>query len=186
MKRNSCGLGRLLAAWGFAMAMLGGMGGCAPSPSTAGSEAGETLYVQPSALNARSDPSTDAPVVQKLPEGAALRVVERSGDWTKVEQGSDSFWVASRHIGTTQPVSRRISGSASQSASSLAVHPMALASAMPSKAGIKKSAKKKKKRRASSGIYSGGSCPCNGGTVCIGPRGGRYCITSGGNKRYGV
>lgn len=34
--------------------------------------------------------------------------------------------------------------------------------------------------------YSGGSCPCSGGNVCIGPRGGRYCITSGGNKRYGV
>ena len=31
-----------------------------------------------------------------------------------------------------------------------------------------------------------GSCPCNGGDVCVGPRGGRYCITSGGNKRYGV
>lgn len=31
-----------------------------------------------------------------------------------------------------------------------------------------------------------GRCPCNGGDVCVGPRGGRYCITSGGNKRYGV
>jgi hypothetical protein len=31
-----------------------------------------------------------------------------------------------------------------------------------------------------------GECPCNGGKVCVGPRGGRYCITSGGNKRYGV
>lgn len=29
-------------------------------------------------------------------------------------------------------------------------------------------------------------CPCGGGNVCVGPRGGRYCITSGGNKRYGV
>ena len=28
-------------------------------------------------------------------------------------------------------------------------------------------------------------CPCGGGRVCVGPRGGRYCITSGGNKRYG-
>ena len=32
----------------------------------------------------------------------------------------------------------------------------------------------------------GVSCPCSGSNVCIGPRGGRYCITSGGNKRYGV
>ncbi len=30
-----------------------------------------------------------------------------------------------------------------------------------------------------------GPCPCGSGRVCIGPRGGRYCITSGGNKRYG-
>lgn len=31
----------------------------------------------------------------------------------------------------------------------------------------------------------GGSCSCSSGRVCVGPRGGRYCITSGGNKRYG-
>lgn len=34
--------------------------------------------------------------------------------------------------------------------------------------------------------YSGGNCSCSGGNVCYGPRGGRYCITSGGNKRYGI
>lgn len=34
--------------------------------------------------------------------------------------------------------------------------------------------------------YSGGSCSCSGGNVCYGPRGGRYCITSSGNKRYGI
>lgn len=34
-------------------------------------------------------------------------------------------------------------------------------------------------------VFSGG-CPCGSGHVCVGPRGGRYCITSGGNKRYGV
>ncbi|RVU03982.1 hypothetical protein EOE18_13720 [Novosphingobium umbonatum] len=39
---------------------------------------------------------------------------------------------------------------------------------------------------SSRGESSDGSCPCNGGNVCVGPRGGRYCITSGGNKRYGV
>ena len=29
-----------------------------------------------------------------------------------------------------------------------------------------------------------GSCPCGTGSACYGPRGGRYCYTSGGNKRY--
>lgn len=28
------------------------------------------------------------------------------------------------------------------------------------------------------------NCPCSGYNICIGPRGGKYCITSGGNKRY--
>lgn len=32
--------------------------------------------------------------------------------------------------------------------------------------------------------YSG-PCPCGSGRICVGPRGGRYCMTSGGNKRYG-
>ena len=28
------------------------------------------------------------------------------------------------------------------------------------------------------------SCGCSGRNYCVGPRGGHYCITSGGNKRY--
>lgn len=28
------------------------------------------------------------------------------------------------------------------------------------------------------------SCPCGGRSLCVGPRGGRYCIAPGGKKRY--
>lgn len=28
-------------------------------------------------------------------------------------------------------------------------------------------------------------CSCGSGKICIGPRGGRYCITASGTKRYG-
>lgn len=61
--------------------------------------------------------------------------------------------------------------------------------------GFDEAAARKKARRARRGAGGGGSsprgttdgdCPCNGGAVCVGPRGGRYCITSGGRKRYGV
>ena len=31
---------------------------------------------------------------------------------------------------------------------------------------------------------SSGGCPCGSGVLCTGPRGGRYCITSGGSKSY--
>lgn len=30
----------------------------------------------------------------------------------------------------------------------------------------------------------GGDCGCGSGRTCTGPRGGTYCYTSGGNKRY--
>ena len=36
----------------------------------------------------------------------------------------------------------------------------------------------------SSSEGSSGSCPCSGSNDCVGPRGGTYCYTSGGNKRY--
>lgn len=27
-------------------------------------------------------------------------------------------------------------------------------------------------------------CPCSGTKLCVGPRGGRYCVTAAGKKRY--
>lgn len=35
-------------------------------------------------------------------------------------------------------------------------------------------------------VTQDGDCSCNSGKVCVGPRGGRYCISRSGNKRYGV
>ncbi|MGE4430518.1 MAG: DUF4236 domain-containing protein [Sphingobium sp.] len=142
----------------------------------AGIGAGETVYVQSSALNARAAPSTGAPVLEKLPQGAALQVVERSGDWMKVAQGATMFWIASRHAGSSRPGSTGATSSRPISTRSVRQSFAAAPAARP---------KKKKKRTSGSGISTGG-CSCRGRNVCIGPRGGRYCITSGGNKRYGV
>ena len=41
--------------------------------------------------------------------------------------------------------------------------------------------------RATPSFYGGGyvsECPCSGSHNCTGRRGGQFCITSGGNKRY--
>ncbi len=40
--------------------------------------------------------------------------------------------------------------------------------------------------RASPQTPSGSSCSCGSGNVCHGPRGGRYCVSPNGSKRYGV
>jgi hypothetical protein len=34
------------------------------------------------------------------------------------------------------------------------------------------------------GSSSNGDCPCGGGTLCVGPRGGEFCMTPSGNKSY--
>lgn len=31
---------------------------------------------------------------------------------------------------------------------------------------------------------SAGACPCSGAAICTGPKGGHYCLTASGNKRY--
>lgn len=31
---------------------------------------------------------------------------------------------------------------------------------------------------------SASACPCGGGSLCTGPRGGQYCVTASGNKSY--
>lgn len=68
----------------------------------------------------------------------------------------------------------------------------ALIVGLPSEAEARRGRSRRGRRRGLSGgaFYRGttndGDCPCNGGNVCVGPRGGRYCITSSGRKRYGV
>jgi hypothetical protein len=37
-----------------------------------------------------------------------------------------------------------------------------------------------------SGAGYAAECPCGSGKVCVGPRGGRFCINASGNKRYGM
>ncbi|MFK3606779.1 hypothetical protein A7D21_01065 [Pseudomonas sp. AP19] len=39
-------------------------------------------------------------------------------------------------------------------------------------------------KASSNGGYSEPDCSCGGGNFCYGPRGGHYCITSGGKKAY--
>lgn len=34
------------------------------------------------------------------------------------------------------------------------------------------------------GAQATSSCPCSGTKLCVGPRGGKYCIAPSGKKRY--
>lgn len=129
-----------------------------PSGAALFYDPGDTVYITASALNGRAAPSSNGPILTKLSRGSSARVIDRSGKWLKVAAGATAVWIASSHVSSSRPSA-----------------PQPLYSSTRSKSGNR-----------SSGSYYGGSCPCSGSRVCIGPRGGRYCITSGGNKRYGV
>lgn len=142
------------------------IGSTASGPGSFSYASDETVYVNTQTLNARSGPSSTSRIVGRLRDGQAVKVVESKGDWLKVAQGAALFWIANSHVTSSPPVR----AAASQSLLST-----------PQKRT--RSAKRTKSKR---GNFLDGSCPCSGTRICIGPRGGRYCITSGGNKRYGV
>lgn len=158
-------------------------GGALPEPDAFGSAASEAAFADPigaatnfadgdevaiatAALRTRSEPSSTGTVVGTLHRGKTVKVLRRSGEWLQVAQGAALVWIAASHVkahaserqgfSSTQAPNRHHGGAKSH----------------------------KRRSSGSSGFDEG--CPCGGSRVCVGPRGGRYCITSGGNKRYGV
>jgi hypothetical protein len=118
----------------------------------------ETMYVAARVLNQRSSPN--GAVAGNLSGGASINVYERSGSWARVSpEGASPLWVSSSLL---------CSGSGCYKPPT------------PRESNYSPSSKRSRSN------YIDETCPCSGNQVCIGPRGGRYCITSGGNKRYGV
>lgn len=138
--------------------------------------------------NCRAAPRATSPVLGTLRRGEEFAVISASDGWSYVDPLSlPACWVRSDLI------ARDVSGwtSSSIGGRDLSGDTISRRSA-PAKLMGKSSATPKARpsssrtRSRSNGLQGGGSCPCGGGSVCVGPRGGRYCITSGGNKRYGV
>lgn len=117
-------------------------------------------YVNADKLNQRDRPA--GKVVSSLKRGTQVQIYERQNEWVRVSaDGQPARWLSSSKLCT--------------GATCFTV----------SKAPSAPLASPPKQYRQTSPSY-GSSCSCSSGNVCIGPRGGRYCITSGGNKRYGV
>jgi hypothetical protein len=121
-----------------------------------------------------------SPAKLKVVKGRSYSVAPRIDGWVGVQSGGEFGWAPESAF------SRCMSKNASSNASSLAGVTAGAqdppSSERPSSA---KSSSEASRKTASAGPSVAG-CPCGSGKVCVGPRGGRYCITSGGNKRYGV
>ncbi|MEJ5279803.1 SH3 domain-containing protein [Pseudomonas sp. MYb541] len=128
------------------------------SPSAPPPVSATEHFVSADNLNVRDQPA--GKVVSKLKRGEKVQVFETRNEWARISiDGQTSKWLSSKSL---------CSGSGCY---------------VPSK--LKPVTQPAQPARQQTPAY-GLSCLCSSGNVCIGPRGGRYCITSGGNKRYGV
>jgi hypothetical protein len=191
---NSGGCGALAAVGGLVLliGMCSSQSQEAPSTPASGAnlQSGELTYVDSRSVNCRAEPSKQGTVKASLSRGQSATVIDRSGDWTKVSDMGQECWVSSSLLSAFPPIAAgAASGAAAQSlvSSRSSASSDYGASGSSSRSSARKARRSSKARRSrSSGGYSGSSCPCSGSNICVGPRGGRYCITSGGNKRYGV
>ncbi|WP_339327641.1 SH3 domain-containing protein [Pseudomonas syringae] len=128
------------------------------SPPTPAPVSATEHFVSADNLNVRDQPG--GKVISKLKRGEKVQVFETRKDWARISiDGQPSKWLSSKSL-------------CSGSDCYVVLRP-------------RPAIQPKQPARQQTPAY-GSSCPCSSGNVCIGPRGGRYCITSGGNKRYGV
>ena len=130
----------------------------------------------------RAEPHADALVLRQLHAGEAVTILAERDGWRQVQAGPSTCWVERG----TQPI---FGHTALSGRTVVPAHRPAAARHLTltqhHHVALHRAASHASRHRSSSS-YSGGGCSCGGRHVCVGPRGGRYCITSGGNKRYGV
>lgn len=137
-----------------------------PLPDASGAAAqfsdGDTVKVTSATLRTRLSPSGSGAVSGALHRGETATIVRRSGEWLQVAQGAALVWIAANHVRAVQSAPQNF-----------------LSTEAPRRL-------RHRRHSSSFGGFEDSSCPCSGRRVCIGPRGGRYCITRSGRKRYGV
>ncbi|MEJ7581583.1 SH3 domain-containing protein [Acinetobacter baumannii] len=125
----------------------------------------ESKYINTNSLNIRDKPNGH--VVGKLGLGEKVDIYETKGNWARISLNSSSpQWLSTKLLCETDGCFKQKSRSTtSNNYQALKSHPH-------------HSERKQKK------TYYDSDCSCAVVDYCVGPRGGHYCITSGGNKRY--
>ena len=124
-------------------------------------ELSSTRYVRSIALNVRSAPK--GPVVRTLKQDESVQVYELAGKWARISPAAlPAEWVSAPNLCEEAGCG-------------------ALAPPPPLQTNLSAPTPR---TQSSSQTDTSDRCPCSGSDNCFGPRGGRYCITSGGNKRY--
>lgn len=156
----------------------------------------EPARVSARSLNCRAEPASSARVVEALSRNEQVVVAERRDDWAGLTRAGGTCWVfegfLERGADDANGVATEPGGTRGLLTTGTAAGAGAAGAYVATRAGAhhpkrrSTSHARRGRRSRGGGSYFSGGCPCSGSQICIGPRGGRYCITSGGNKRYGV
>lgn len=164
------------------IAMIGMCSSQTPTPGVSSPQAAapqsSTFYVKVRSANCRSAPAPTASVVSGASRGSSVLVSEQSGGWSHVTDAGRDCWISSDLLSSAPPALGLPPPGADTASST--------AGAVGLVSGAASAGRSLPRHKRHSNSSFDGGCPCSGSRVCIGPRGGRYCITSGGNKRYGV
>ncbi|KAF0117711.1 MAG: hypothetical protein FD163_241 [Hyphomonadaceae bacterium] len=126
-----------------------------------------------------SEPSASSAPAKVFDYSEPVEIIEKGVDWSKVIQNGLTFWVLSQHLSdhVSPNIAKAENTLANKTYSQTPQNFKSSNAKSVKQATVKKA--KAKTRRANSG------CSCGSGGMCTGPRGGRYCLTSNGNKNYG-
>ena len=139
-------------------------------------------YTPPTTQACRAEPLADAKMLRQLRAGEAITVLTERDGWRQVQAGPFTCWVEHQVQSEVDRIGVH-GGDVNRTAHPVTIHRRA--SVVRHVATAHHAVHSGMRRHRASGS-SGGGCSCGARHVCVGPRGGRYCITSGGNKRYGV
>jgi hypothetical protein len=125
----------------------------------------ESKYINTNTLNIRDKPNGN--VVAKLGRGKKVNIYEKKGNWVRISLNSTSpQWISEKLLCETEDCFK-------QKMSTSKPHNYQTLKSQSHHSETKKSK-----------TYYDSDCSCAVVDYCVGPRGGHYCITSGGNKRY--
>ncbi|MPM59999.1 hypothetical protein SDC9_106845 [bioreactor metagenome] len=146
----------------LAVALIG-MAGISSAEELCAIEKAGAYASNPKDGNAKPSPLT-------IDIGRRYTLIEQKNGWLQLQSGQDRGWARASAFGDCKS----------------APYPAARSAKQAAKPDSSSHAVTAKPRPSCRTADSGSGCPCGGGKVCVGPRGGRYCIMSGGNKRYGI
>lgn len=125
------------------------------------------MFVNHDSLNVRNKP-IDGKIIGQLKLGNTVYIYDRSQDWSRISTESEApQWVASQYL---------------CSENNCFVKKITTTKVKVNANNTNIKSKPYQSNKFSQSFSS--SCSCSSGTFCYGPRGGRYCYTSGGNKSY--